>query len=283
MDGNAMMARWLCTVVVFSAILSSGCCCFNNGACGPRESCCLCLPCFKCPPRWNGCCNDCGPSPCESCSDYCNGCGDCGLLSHVGFFGIRGCLTCKRGCGEIYYDEWCSDPPDCCDPCDKCHGVYTGQSGYCCLGPFQRMLAALHGYKYCPPPNCGPWRPIFGHCKHGGRACGCGEVGCASCAGGSAHGADIYYEGPVLPRSQPARGGVPTPAPDVTTTMIEEGWETPRSVPQSGRPVRHVPQPPPGQLSGRYPQQQPAKVAAKPTAQSRPTIGAGVRQANYHP
>jgi hypothetical protein len=29
------------------------------------------------------------------------------------------------GCGEVYYGDWSSDPPDCCDPCDRL-GNYTG-------------------------------------------------------------------------------------------------------------------------------------------------------------
>ncbi len=32
---------------------------------------------------------------------------------------------CGRGCGERYWGDFYSDPPDCWDPCD-CYGNYTG-------------------------------------------------------------------------------------------------------------------------------------------------------------
>src|SRR6266481_4349072 len=200
-----MMARWLCTLLISALAFGSGCCCGPCGPCGPR--CCLCLPCI-CLPKpivWNGCNNECGPCPGPSCADWCsanscsgNGqCGGCGLFSHGMFPWLRGCMTCGRGCNEIYINEWISDPPDCCDPCDKCYGQFTGQQGYCCLGPFQRLLAASHGYSYCPRPYCGPWRPLFGHCGPCDLAASCGGgPGCTTCGGGPAHGADVYYQGP---------------------------------------------------------------------------------------
>src|SRR5205823_14876818 len=182
-DGrSAMMARWLCTVTISALFFGSGCCCFR-GPCDPcgRPTCCFGLPLLQClhPIAWDGCCNDCGPTPCESCGARCGGCRD-GLLGHCFLFGgLRGCLSCGRGCSEIYCDEWKSDPPDCCDPCDQCYGQFTGPHGYCCRGPFQRILSAFHCYKYCPPPDCGPWRPIFGHygCGGGSGALGCCDYG----------------------------------------------------------------------------------------------------------
>jgi hypothetical protein len=202
-------------------------------------------------------------------------------------------MSCNRGCGEIYKDEWYSDPPDCCDPCDRCFGEYTGQSGYCCLGPFQRMLACLHHYKYCPQPNGGPWRPIFGHCDPCG-ACGpaCGEPGCTTCGGGPAHGADIYYEGPVGPRGMPtpAKGGsAVTPGssvPTVESTSVIEGQGVHNGQPQSGRTIYHTAPPQGGsQLGGRLPPtMSPAQIAAWKAAQKKKAaIGTGVRQANYQP
>jgi hypothetical protein len=36
------------------------------------------------------------------------------------------------GCGELYWNEWHSDPPACREPCD-CMGAYTGKyGGNCC-------------------------------------------------------------------------------------------------------------------------------------------------------
>src|SRR5262245_25672650 len=112
-----MMGRWLCTVAGCGLLFRSGCwwfrCC-SGGPCGPGRggSCCFCLPCIPKPIVWNGCCNDCGPCPGESCADHC--CGGCGPLGQGGLFPwIRNCWSCGRGCSEIYCDEWTSDPPDC--------------------------------------------------------------------------------------------------------------------------------------------------------------------------
>jgi hypothetical protein len=294
-----MMARWYCTALVSALLCGSGCCCLPCGPCGPcAPRCCLlaCLPCFREPIRWDGCCNDCGPSACESCGDRCGGCPDCGLLSHCGpLGGLRWCWSCNRGCGEIYKDEWYSDPPDCCDPCDRCYGQFTGPGAYCCLGPFQRMLACLHHYKYCPPPNCGPWRPIFGHCSPcasscGPAPCGCGDPGCSSCAGGAPHGADIYYNGPVGPTPVPS--AVPTTATRTTrapqaesASHVQEEYEVPSGRPQPGRSTYRPGPQPWSQLSGRLPQKMsPAEVAARQAAQKKKAVvGAGVRQANYQP
>lgn len=32
------------------------------------------------------------------------------------------------GCGETYWGDWCSEPPHCCDPCDRC-GNWIGANG----------------------------------------------------------------------------------------------------------------------------------------------------------
>jgi hypothetical protein len=274
-----MMARWLGTTMVVALVFSSGCCCMPCGPCGPARACCFCLPCLPKPIVWHGACNECGPCPGESCANYGGGCGPfcCGL-----FPWLRGCWSCGRGCSEVYVNEWISDPPDCCDPCDQCYGQFTGPRGYCCLGPAQRVLAAIHGYKYCPGPNCGPWRPIFGCCNPCGPVCGgCGGAGCASCGGAPAHGADVYYQGPVSTK------GVPVPPAE--TSILEENWDAPRVKPEPGKPIHNAQQPMRGQMSYRAPQQltpsQVAgrKVAQQRAAQERAAIGAGVRSANYEP
>jgi hypothetical protein len=302
-----MMARWICTLSIFQFLLTGGCCCFKP-ACDPcgQPTCCFSLPCLKCchPITWDGCCNDCGPSPCEGCCDGCGPCRD-GLLAHCFMFkGLRGCWTCGRGCGEIYCDEWKSDPPDCCDPCDQCFGEYTGPHGGCCrLGPFQRILACLDGYKYCPAPDCGPWRPIFGHCN----PCGCGDVGCSSCGGGHPQGGDVYYDGQIethdetirTPRGSSAVPGSPgnvpnstpqraTPMPRATesTGIFEESVEPQhRSMqPQRSRPTPTTQYPPGYQMSGRrsVPANSAQAAAANQAAKKRAIYdAAGIRQASY--
>jgi len=89
-------------------------------ACGPE-----CGP--DCGPVCDGPCGpDCGP-PCPP-----DGCGPChryfGPLSWLfAQFRLRECRACS-GCGEVYWGGYCSDPPDCCDPCD-CYGNWTGGCG----------------------------------------------------------------------------------------------------------------------------------------------------------
>jgi hypothetical protein len=45
---------------------------------------------------------------------------------------MRGCW-CGPNCGERYWGDFYSDPPDCWDPCD-CHGNYTGGGCSSCGG-----------------------------------------------------------------------------------------------------------------------------------------------------
>jgi hypothetical protein len=57
---------------------------------------------------------------------------------------------CGPQCGQVFWHEWFSHPPECCDPCDKC-GNYTGatrQSGY--PSPFNSPYEA--GYQQGGPP-----------------------------------------------------------------------------------------------------------------------------------
>src|SRR5207248_598223 len=210
----------------------------------------------------------------------------------------------RRGCGEIYCDEWKSDPPDCCDPCDRCYGQFTGPHGYCNLGPCQRILAWLDGYRYCPPPNCGPWRPIFGHCSPWGRSWG-GNPGC-SAAGGAGPGGDVYSDGAVMtqgapvgmPRGTPtpnlSPGGGGTPAPralpeprrESAGIFEDETWDASRSQPRA-QPARPLPtgQPAPRfQTSGLSQRMTPQQLAAvKQAARQRAYEAAGIRSTNYQP
>ena len=298
-----MLARLLFVMHLVALLAGMGCCCqplCNNSmscgdpcggpACGPScNTCCLSFP---QPIVWTGELNDCGPGPCESCAD-CSG--DCGLLPF-----LRRSKVCGKGCGEVYWGEWVSDPPDCCDPCDPCYGCYTGPSGGCCnLGPCQRLLAALHGYSYCPKPNCGP---VCGLCnKSGCGGCGgCGETGCTSCGHGGfegAHGADVYYDGPMESHGHPHQGGH-------GQSIMEENWDIPKTRPIPGKPI-HKAQQPRGQYTqrGPAPNTRPAnqraaasRPATRPATQSSMTqpaanprhvgrttqpIGTGVRTAGY--
>jgi hypothetical protein len=120
--------------------------------------------------------------------------------------GIRQWLHNKathcRGCGEIYWGEWLSDPPDCCDPCDAC-GNFTG-AGVCCdhgcgLGILCRLCHLFQGHRYCPGP-CG--------CTD------CGGIGCDSCGhdGWLERGVEVHSHGSVLDEDwEPRPAPPPTP------------------------------------------------------------------------
>jgi hypothetical protein len=279
-SGNrAMMARWLFVFSALAALASSGCCCFGpcggrgsypTAACGPAcggggcESgacraapcnngcglfangcCCLCLP--K-PIVWCGNCSECGPNDCESCACP----SDCGILSFC-----RWNKSCGKGCGEIYYGEWYSDPPDCCDPCDQCFGQWTGPHGYCRLGPMQHLLAAFHGYKYCPKPCCDDW--CGGFCNK--PACtSCGGGGCASCGGG-----EHISQGSVMPATP---GEVYYEHAPHGQSILNENWDRPTGPkPMPGKPIHKAQQP--GQI----------KVGQAKPAPPQPTYGRMVRTA----
>ena len=270
-----MMAR-LFTLIAAATLVGSGCCCVPacgpcGGPFGPRAGMrCLCLPCLPPPIIWNGGCNECGPSACEPCGNACRECGIFPFLMHS--------KTCGKGCGEIYFNEWVSDPPDCCDPCDQCHGQFTGAQGPCNLGPFQRVLAAFHGYRYCQRPYAGPWCPPCRNAPCGpscGPGCGCG-------AEMSPHGADVYYEGPAVNGSQviPHIDG---------KSILDENWDAPKATPEPGKPIHKAEQPTRPQMTRQAPQmsqpmsQRPPQAMTRQqasTTNGRP-IGSGVRQANY--
>ena len=92
--------------------------------------------------------------------------------------------VCGSGCGEVYYGEWLSNPPDCCDPCDnevQCTPPIVPQCGI-----FARMFAGLYGVRH----------------PRGGGGAGCCEETCVddcgscdSCCGG---GGEVIHEGPVV-------------------------------------------------------------------------------------
>jgi hypothetical protein len=84
-------------------------------------------------------------APCGvSCDDSCDGCDEpcgrpcgrgaccdrtpCGPLTFI--FSIFKCNTWRGpSCGERYWGDFYSDPPECHDPCDTC-GNYVGHSSY---------------------------------------------------------------------------------------------------------------------------------------------------------
>lgn len=244
-----MMARRHFVFASLALIACSGCCCFgpqvacqspgcgavcDSGAChsmgggkGLLDGGLCCGVCWPQPIVWCGTQNECGPHGCEGCACP----NDCGILPLM-----RWNKTCGSGCSDIYWGEWISDPPDCCDPCDQCFGQFTGPHGYCRLGPMQHLLAAFHGYKYCPKPCCD--EGCGGLCgRRGGMVCGaCGGAGCDTCgAEHITHGAvhqtapgEVYYE--------PGPGG----------SIMNENWDRPAGPkPVPGKPIHKAQQPGP--------------------------------------
>jgi len=139
-----------------------------------------------CEPCSPAACEPCGPTACEAaCVEPCGpvieagcgpafgpyyaggspyhdgpGCGYCcrGLLGGVLRIFCPPCW-CGKGCGEIYWSEFHSDPPDCCDPCDR-HGNFTGVG---CVSSASCDAAACEpcGPSACGPPTCDPPAPIL--------------------------------------------------------------------------------------------------------------------------
>ncbi len=95
-----------------------------------------------------------------------------GICGHTLTGLLRSVFTCNAGCGELYWGEWCYDPPDACDPCD-CYGNYVGQ-GVCGPTCWQKFWAGVHGARNCPVG-----------CSGGCSAC-CDTAPACGCDGGGA-------------------------------------------------------------------------------------------------
>jgi hypothetical protein len=185
----------------------------------------------------------------------------CGLFSWLGC-GLHH-AACSGGCGEVYWGEWVSDPPDCCDPCNDC-GHFTG--GQCCHPrPLQRLWWGLHGYKLNDPCGCG------------GAGCGtCGggwggySGGCATCGGGGHDGFDY---------GQPEG------------SILQENWERePLPTTEPGKPVHNAKAPPQGRMT-QYRQSRTQVASPRPamptrTSQAPASVrpsGPAPRSAQYAP
>jgi hypothetical protein len=127
------------------AVAGSGCCGFNGLACQGSMGACggscggACGTPGGCGPAAVGCgecADDCGGACDTGCDTACDtGCYPCGPLSLIMKLANHN-TWCGSGCGEKYWGGWHGDPPDCCDPCDRC-GNWTG--------PGQTMQASHTG------------------------------------------------------------------------------------------------------------------------------------------
>lgn len=115
-------------------------------------------------------------SGCALSGHHCVDDGGCGSCSHVSHLPNR--LVCGSGCGEVYWDEWLSDPPDCEDPCDDC-GHYVGARSRI-LAPF--AWCNLWGMRTSPCGDCGTCDSCTG-ASSAGSSCGCEACAAPSCGG----------------------------------------------------------------------------------------------------
>ena len=69
---------------------------------------------------------------------------------------LRGRWACESGCGETYYGEWRSTPPDAQDPC--CDQGCVANREFCWRGCWQpgSMLRGLYGVRYCDDYGSNP-------------------------------------------------------------------------------------------------------------------------------
>ena len=105
----------------------------------------------------------------------------------------RKSMLCGSGCGEVYFGEWLSNPPDCEDPCPEFAGgpcgcrpapmtsCGCGACDTCCprIRPFRligRLVRGFYGKRYCD--HCAD------DCECGGEYMGGGVIesdcGCSS-------------------------------------------------------------------------------------------------------
>jgi hypothetical protein len=59
---------------------------------------------------------------------------------------------CGCQCGEVWWHEWFSHPPDCCEPCNNCGRFTRSQNPYVESGPSR----ASQGFAYSGPARRGP-------------------------------------------------------------------------------------------------------------------------------
>ncbi len=159
----------------------------------------------------NAGCASCGTH--SGCGDHCNNC-----EGYNGPFGtVRKTLACGSGCGEIYYGDWLSNPPNTCNECDAtgyARGVNARMPWLC--NPF-----AFWGYQY--RPNSGgygnPLRgAVWGYGQYGthGHGVGCGGVGCGS--GCNDCGSGGY--GPSAPAIEGEIAPIPAKNPEVLKKQV---------------------------------------------------------------
>jgi len=147
MPARAIIALTLalgCTLLTSGCSMSGAYC--AGGGCGLEA--CGCGHCGE-PTCGGGACGLSPSAPCDTGGCEQGDCGACHLCQRRGVPRLKGCnytgygcgwrtwnpigwlFSCHpkdnwcSGCGDAYYGDYISEPPDCCDPCD-CFGNWTG-------------------------------------------------------------------------------------------------------------------------------------------------------------
>jgi hypothetical protein len=121
--------------------------------------------------------------------DPCGAAGPCGPMRSGAPFDRTYCVPaspsqhlcglfggCGGGCGEVYWGEWISDPPDACDPCDQC-GNYVGPQWCPEWMRYTRFVPWGYRNGSCACKGCGGGGPGCGVMKSGGCGGGCSVCG----------------------------------------------------------------------------------------------------------
>lgn len=147
-------ARYCVLALLSMLLVGSGCCltpiCRTGTGC---SSCSESIAATGCDSCGGTCQSGCGneevyPGTCGTCVP-----GNCGGLSGLMLPLLSTRLACGSGCGGVYWNEWVSDPPVCCDPCNDCGcwvGPRCGDCGECggcggCGGVLRRGPLAVVG------------------------------------------------------------------------------------------------------------------------------------------
>lgn len=156
-----MSYRWLAIAAIVVCSSLSGCCGLHQVGPGCVDSCEQCDGCWG------------HPIPCTPLDGFCQLCRS---------------TVCSGGCGEVYYGEWASTPPDCVDPCDPCGDYAGGCNAKCYPGVrIKSFLSCLHGKRL----RCDTTPDVFDICSICRHACCVDD--CSSCP--SCCGDDSYIEG----------------------------------------------------------------------------------------
>lgn len=217
--------------------------CLNGGPCGDPEdvggmqtgtaNCDTCATQRK----LTGGCTSCGGGGCTSCGEW--------------FPWTRGFTG--GGCGRFYWDEWWSDPPCKCEPCDL-NGNYCGGQGICRawrLGlPMPMMTRGCCGPN---PAACGGSR--LSHWANNRNTCwkGCFNPcrsSCGTCSSGSCHINSLGYEASGDATCSSCQGGVtvesavpatPTPAAPAPAPQNAPAKEVNQGPTQTMMPMHAAP------------------------------------------